>query len=188
MLLVAGDFNCRAGLGNNSSEELILGRHSFQKGSHTEETDIDLAISRSLFIQYCEDNGLRCMNTRFPLPDIQKITYRKPNTLRNAPIRTGSYEQLDYILVNHKHQNAIHQCRGHADTWPATVSDHFPVTAAIKCRFKRAADKQTDTVVRYGAKYMDDYDPQKMCNFLKKRYKQRMQNNMRYGLKHTRTF
>ena len=121
VLIVLGDFNAKLG---NESFQNITG--DFGLGKRNERGD--------RLIQFCIENNLIASNTFFQHPKRLLYTWKSPGDI--------SRNQIDYILIRHRHRNSVKQCK----TYPGADigSDHNPLIAKIKIRLKRATPSNTN--------------------------------------------
>ena len=118
VLIILGDFNAKIG---KESFENITG--NFGLGKRNERGD--------RLIQFCIENNMIVSNTFFQQPKRLLYTWKSPGDVRR--------NQIDYILIRHRHRNSVKQCK----TYPGADigSDHNPLIAKVKIRLKRSTPK-----------------------------------------------
>ena len=114
ILIVMGDMNAKVGKG---SFEKITGNHGL--GTRNERGE--------RLIQFCSEERLSIVNTFFKHPNRRLYTWKSPGDVRR--------NQIDYIMIRHRFQNSIRQCR----TYPGAdiESDHNPVIAKMNFKLKK---------------------------------------------------
>ena len=126
---IGGDFNARLHH-RYESEESALGPYIFGRGAEYLERVADCTMeSRSLFLQYCLQDGLRVLNTCFRKPPDKYCTFRE-NTTEHGPQWTPQrYAQLDFWLVADKWRRNCKDVTARTDIF--FPSDHYIVEACV---------------------------------------------------------
>ena len=136
---LGGDFNARLHH-RYQSEEPAMGPYIFGRGCEYLEQVSDYTLeNRSLFVNYCLQDGLRILNTCFRKQAMNYCTFRE-NTTEHGPEWTPrKYAQLDYWLVAEKWQKNCRDVSARTDIF--FPSDHYIVEAKVGVRL--VADKNS---------------------------------------------
>lgn len=128
IILIMGDFNARVGVEQTTSAPSVVGKHTVDKQNQNGRRLVD----------FCLFNGFVITNTFFPHNVVHQTTWMHP--------KTKKWHMLDYVLVNHKFRNSIHDVRAHRGATGGIGTDHHLLRAKIrihlKCRKKKAETNQ----------------------------------------------
>lgn len=90
ILVVAGDFNARAGRPRNLEEKSVLGFHGYEHvATSVSEEKEQLFENRRMFLDFCRAPELAAANALFQKEDVRKVTHRPPTTLSNECASRG---------------------------------------------------------------------------------------------------
>ena len=109
-----GDMNAKVGKGKFDN---IMGDHGIH--SRNERGD--------RLIQFYSEEQLNIKNTFFEHPNRRLYTWKSPGDIRR--------HQIGYIMVRHRYENCIKQCRTYPDT--DIESHHNPVISKMKFNLKK---------------------------------------------------
>ena len=128
-VFIAGDFNARLH-GRLPEERDILGNFVYGRGlSYLQHTATPTAENRSLFIDFCIQNGL-CVS---PTPcstnchSISYITFREAGVPHAPPWAPNKFAQIDFLPIKNRWKNSVLDVMSHTD-W-LIDSDHYLVVA-----------------------------------------------------------
>jgi endonuclease/exonuclease/phosphatase family metal-dependent hydrolase len=124
IILIMGDFNARVGLEQASSAQSVVGKHTVDKQNQNGRRLVD----------FCLFNEFVITNTFFPHKSVHQTTWMHP--------KTKQWHMLDYVLVNRKFRNSIHDVRAYRGATGGIGTDHHLLRAKVrihlKCRKKIA--------------------------------------------------
>ena len=144
-LIVMGDMNARIRNPHptDPKEATIIGKHGLVGNIRTEDMDIeqDAAVinNRNRLINLCLENDLKIENTMFPKPVNKLATYLPLGISKTANISANTHWQIDYIMTR---RDNIRSEDCETDTKAQLQSDHYPVMAQMKIKFKRPETTQ----------------------------------------------
>lgn len=95
IILTMGDFSARVGLEQTKSTQNIVGKYAVGEQNQNGQRLID----------FCLFNEFVVTNTFFPHKRVHQTTWMHP--------KTKQWHMLDYVLVNLKFRNSIHDVRAH---------------------------------------------------------------------------
>ncbi|KAL1446457.1 hypothetical protein WDU94_005636 [Cyamophila willieti] len=123
MTIILGDFNAKLGSGADGK---LIGK--FGLGTRNERGE--------LLAQFCKQHEFSVMNTFFDLPPRRLYTWKAPGDSPRNIIRN----QIDYILINKRFQNAITSVK----TYPGADirSDHNLLLANLRIRLKKLRKRE----------------------------------------------
>lgn len=126
--IIMGDFNAKVGKGEANE---VVGR--FGLGERNEQG--------TRLIEFCQEADLTIVNTWFELPNRRLYTWTSPQDNPTRIVRN----QIDYIMINKRYKNGVTS----AKTYPGADigSDHNPVVATIRIKFKKVIQKQRSEVL-----------------------------------------
>ena len=136
-IIILGDFNARIQCRNNqnANETQVIGPHTFDK----DNVDIDnrseqVKWNRQILIDFCLEKHYIVANTWFQKQNHKLATFMEIGTRREHNIKRGNWEQIDFILIQHRWRNAIRDCE--SDTMANIDSDHCPIKVKICAKYK----------------------------------------------------
>ena len=143
-VFVCGDWNSKVGRCEACSTFQCLGRWS--RGT--------LNDNGEALLQFAESKGLLLANTCFQLQPIHLTTWVGAYKPKNVPTDSPSipvYNQIDYILVAHRHRRLLQACKGYSGTM--TSSDHRLLIATIafptKLQYRRPPKPEPKLAVNH---------------------------------------
>ena len=107
--IIMGDFNARL-MERFPHEHDFIGSHIFRENdSTTDQLSEKQKDNRTRFVSFCQEHGFVISNTWFPKEPSKLVTYRNVAAPHfQGPFTTDRYAQLDYILINQRWKNSIH--------------------------------------------------------------------------------
>ena len=136
---IGGDFNADIQSTDRSSENKMVGGHTFDKGNEKTLTDTAMMANRDEMVEFCSKNKFMIVNTWFKKKEDEKATWRKPGTQPHHPRVRGYYAVKDYWLCQERWRNSCNDCA--SDGYHGINTDHFPLILSI--RVTLSARKQT---------------------------------------------
>jgi hypothetical protein len=136
------DMNARMIHAEDDEEEQVF-ENATVKGRNALTTNT--AASRNMLIRFCLKNGFQLANAFFEKSPDKLITYRPKEVKEREPIAPGTHEQIDYLITK---KGCIRILNCESDTTSLLNSDHFPVIASDRTKFK-AIHKTQQTNQRY---------------------------------------
>ncbi len=118
VILIMGDFNARVGLEQACSAQSTVGKHAVDKQNQNGRRLVD----------FCLFNGFVVINTFFPHKRVHQTTWMHP--------KTKQWHMLDYVLVNRKFRNSIHDVRAHRGATGDIGTDHHLLIAKVRIHLK----------------------------------------------------
>ena len=125
IILITGDFNARVGLEQASSVPSVVGKHAVDKQNQNGRRLVD----------FCLFNGLVITNTSFSYKPMHQTTWMHP--------KTKQWHMLDYVLVNGKFRNSIHDVRAQRGATSGIGIDHHLLRAKIRIHLKSRKKAKT---------------------------------------------
>jgi len=146
--IILGDFNARIQKARNREEKQYMGEHTFDKNNtNIYNRGEGVQENRELILDLCRKHNLVIGNTLFQKQEQNKATYREIGVDREAEMKRGNFEQLDYILIPKRWRNGLLDAA--ADGEANIDSDHYPVWAKIRIKLKHKPTTQTNHRKQY---------------------------------------
>ena len=95
--------------------------------------------NRYRLIKLCLENDLKIDNAMFPKPANKLAPYLPLGVSKTASISANTHWQIDFIMTR-RDNIRIEDCE--TDTKAQLQSDHYPVMAQMKIKFKRPEIKK----------------------------------------------
>ena len=138
-VFIAGDFNARLH-GRLPEERDILGNFVYGRGlSYLQHTATPTAENRSLFIDFCIQNGLCVTNTLFDKTPQHQLTFREAGVPHAPPWTPDKFAQIDFLLLKNRWTNSVLDVTSHTDWF--IDSDHYLVVAKLRVKFKHTQSR-----------------------------------------------
>ena len=132
MVFLGGDFNARLQHRYNSEHE-ILGPHVFGRGrSYLEGVALATRENRDLFVDFCNANTLRVLNTDFQKPMSKQATFRENTTRIGETASPEKFAQLDFWLTKGQHKNSCLDVQSRMDLYMDT--DHYILEMKVRVK------------------------------------------------------
>ena len=144
IIVTSGDFNARIGRCAGPHEEHIVGQHTLEpETAKLGEMTRECEENRSLMLQHMQKTKQVIVNTLFPKPEANKITYRqKKDEQWGPPYGRPKYEQIDYITIPNRWKNGIIDVT--ADPNANISTDHIPLIAICNFKLKQLNKQQSN--------------------------------------------
>lgn len=120
--IILGDFNAKVGKGKVGE---YVGEYGL--GDRNERGD--------RLVEFCQQNDFVITNTWYKLPKRRLYTWTSPRHTAQHIIRN----QIDFVLINKRYRNAIKSVKAYPGA--DIKSDHNPVVATFRMRFKKLKKK-----------------------------------------------
>ena len=125
-LIILGDFNTRL-QGAREYEKHIIGQYIYGYGPNAvEDAKENVAESRTLFLNFCEENELIVTNTMSRYSQEELYTFSD---------QSGDKAQIDFITINKKWKNSLKHVQVKDDS--DIYSDHRPLIATLQTKIKK---------------------------------------------------
>ena len=141
--IIGGDLNAKIiWMEEDGVQEQCIGKHYLKADDATINNVANTTLdNRNRFLNFVTENDLVICNTRFQKQNRQLCTH-----LPIGHVITGNnwdyhnLNQIDYILINKRRSNGCKNAE--SDTHCKLDSDHFPVWAEFRFRFKKPSIKR----------------------------------------------